>query len=126
MANFALMVTWLPACIVISEQVCWPTLLSLPPLLQPPYTAWHHISSTLHSFLLTSVIRLRYLWILLFGSVAIASIVIVFYWPKLKLPDSADFQLFTSSHPFEQYDLVFRNKFWFERLQKVSVLLLFF
>lgn len=67
--------------------------------------------------------NLRYLWLCLLTAVAIASISVVFYWPRLRLPDSADFQLFAASHPFEQYDYIYKNKFWFEKPQKVSIVI---
>ena len=35
--------------------------------------------------------------------------------PGLRLPTSSDLQLFTSSHPFERYDMEFKHKFGFER-----------
>lgn len=37
------------------------------------------------------------------------------YWPKLQLPDSPDFKLFVSSHPFEIYDSRYKDVFWFEK-----------
>lgn len=44
----------------------------------------------------------------------------VLYYPGLQLPESPDFQLFSKSHPFEQYDAFYQDKFWFERLEKVG------
>ena len=66
------------------------------------------------------VIKLRYFWILLFGSIAVASILIVTYKPKLQLPDSEEFQIFHSNHPFEKYDFEYKNKFWFSRAKSDS------
>ena len=43
------------------------------------------------------------------------------YWPRFRLPDSPDFQLFSSDHPFEIYDTKFKNMFWFEKVYTVSV-----
>lgn len=40
---------------------------------------------------------------------------VTFYWPRLRLPDSSEFQVFASDHPFEQYDFKFRDLFWFEK-----------
>lgn len=48
------------------------------------------------------------------------SAVIVLYNPTLKLPDTAEFQLFTSDHLFEQYDFKFKNMFFFETFEMVS------
>lgn len=70
-------------------------------------------------FLIKAVIKLRYFWIISFIGLAVASTVVVFVKPGLELPSTIDFQLFQSSHPFEKYDFVYRNKFWFRR-EKVS------
>lgn len=68
--------------------------------------------------LLYTIVRLRFLWFLIFTGLAIASAVAVLYYPKLQLPDSKNFQLFESKHLFEQYDAKYREKFWFETLKK--------
>jgi hypothetical protein len=73
----------------------------------------------LDKILVFAVIKLPYLWICLLGGAALGSIGVVFYYPRLRLPDSRSFQLFESQHPFERYDLVYRDNFWFERLKKV-------
>lgn len=41
-------------------------------------------------------------WIALLGGLAVAAGVVVFHYPKLELPDTKEFQLFSSSHPFER------------------------
>ncbi|KOC67518.1 Protein dispatched [Habropoda laboriosa] len=38
----------------------------------------------------------------------------------LQLPDTANFQLFDSSHPFEKYDLIYSRKFWFEKHETID------
>ena len=45
------------------------------------------------------VVKLRYFWIALLGGLA----VVVFHYPKLELPDTREFQIFSSNHPFERY-----------------------
>uniref|UniRef100_A0A2H1WI69 SFRICE_029757 n=1 Tax=Spodoptera frugiperda TaxID=7108 RepID=A0A2H1WI69_SPOFR len=52
------------------------------------------------------------------GAIGIGSLVVVFYYPGLQLPDLKQFQLFQTSHPFEQYDMVYSSKFLFERFGK--------
>lgn len=42
--------------------------------------------------------------------------IIVFYWPRLRLPNTPNFQLFSSDHPFEIYDNKFKSIFWFEKV----------
>lgn len=59
------------------------------------------------------------------GLVAMGSIVVVLYKPQLKLPDTHDFQLFDTTHPFEQYDLIYRDKFRFEEFLKVKIINIF-
>ena len=75
----------------------------------------------LDKFLVWAVLKLRYLWLFVLGGAALGSVAIVFYYPHFKLPDSRDFQLFDSQHPFERYGLVYRDKFWFERLKMVII-----
>ncbi|RZC41204.1 dispatched [Asbolus verrucosus] len=36
-------------------------------------------------------------------------------------PDSSEFQLFDSSHPFEQYDFKYKNHFWFRREERMNL-----
>lgn len=64
------------------------------------------------------VIRPRYFWLVLFGGLALGASVVVFYYPKLRLPDSKDFQIFGSSHPFERYDMILKKEFWFEKAKE--------
>lgn len=60
------------------------------------------------------------MWIILFFMLGILSAIVILIWPGMKLPESVEFQLFRESHPFEQYDLVYKNEFWFERILRVS------
>ncbi|XP_063242455.1 protein dispatched isoform X2 [Bacillus rossius redtenbacheri] len=123
LANFVLMVTWLPASVVVSERCCCPPMVpskwsALANRLQPARAAADQVHAALDRALLLLVVKLRYVWVVVLGAVAAASVVVVFYYPRLKLPDSKDFQLFDSHHLFEQYDLVYKDIFWFERLHK--------
>lgn len=58
--------------------------------------------------------KLRFLWILLFFGMTVYGLVVLLYKPGLQLPTSTDFQMFTSSHPLEAYDLYLKDKFRFE------------
>ncbi|KAK9890454.1 hypothetical protein WA026_010540 [Henosepilachna vigintioctopunctata] len=136
MANFLLMVTWFPACLILWEKSrcskddksinnpnssLYRRCLGIRDRILIMLTKWpkfmavEKIWYSKEKYLLNCVIRLRYLWITIFSSIAIGGVVIVLYYPKLKLPDSQEFQLFASSHPFEQYDFVYKNHFWFHR-----------
>lgn len=122
------MITWLPASVSFVERLtCWSP------------TFWKHTTNALfgtinqigtcvENFIITAVVSLPKLWILLLGTVGVLSGVVLFYWPKLQLPDSPDFKLFDSDHPFEIYDSQYRNMFWFEKLYTVttSIILLLY
>lgn len=71
--------------------------------------------------LLDCVINLKYLWLILLSMLGVGSAIIVLYYPKLQLPNSPEFQLFDSSHPFEQYDFEYKNHFWFKRYDDMMV-----
>ena len=61
------------------------------------------------------VVRLRVASLLLLGGASVCGAVGVFYWPRLRLPTSSHFQLFSDGHPFEVYDMSMRRRFAFER-----------
>ncbi|KAA0184897.1 hypothetical protein HAZT_HAZT002747 [Hyalella azteca] len=67
------------------------------------------------SFMPWIVMKPRVLWASLLFGFAIYAGVLVLYYPGLRLPDSADFQLFNRDHYFERYDLDHKYNFWFER-----------
>lgn len=129
-ANLLLMVTWLPASVIISEQLSfpnftWPSLRYLihhiASFLQRICSSFQRISNSCNRALVFTVVWCPILWVLLLGMLAIGSSVCVLYYPGLQLPKSPDFQLFSRSHPFEQYDAIYREKFWFERQEKHSM-----
>lgn len=134
------MVTWFPACIVIWEQSCQTSMdivkSCLLQLFCPRFihrltlsSAWLRCKCSYfgklwiakEQLLLNSIVNFRVAWLTFLTLIALVSGVIVLYYPKLQLPSSPEFQLFDSSHVFEQYDLVYKNKFWFKREQRVSV-----
>ena len=68
-----------------------------------------------------SIIRPRFVWVVLLGSIIMASVMTVFYYPKLKLPDKEQFQLFKASHIFEKYELVYKRYFGFEKDEQQDI-----
>ena len=68
-----------------------------------------------------SIIRPRFVWVVVLGSIIMASIMTVFYYPKLKLPDKEQFQLFKASHIFEKYELVYKRYFGFEKDEQQDI-----
>ncbi|KAF5283571.1 hypothetical protein FQR65_LT13826 [Abscondita terminalis] len=130
--NCILMMTWLPACIVIEEGIykkCSPIKRWCSPFLLPYWKFWDRFlkCKTFAPFKLwkrkeeivvDAIIRFRYCWFALLSVVTVGSAIIVLYYPKLQLPNSSEFQLLDSSHPFEKYDLIYKKKFWFERSER--------
>ncbi|KAL1492621.1 hypothetical protein ABEB36_010857 [Hypothenemus hampei] len=126
---FLLTVTWAPACLVIWEQTClskWSCPFSSARsqiyFYQPGCSFLKKSQKWLNSTLLgrkdlvlKAILHLRYFWIVFFTSLTLASAYVAFVNPGLTLPDTLDFQLFRSYHPFEKYDFLYKNKFWFQR-----------
>lgn len=125
LANFFLMITWLPACVVISER-CQFTVLSSnnfieKKLLNPIRVLLNELEIGFSTICVHAVIRFRWIWLLSLGGLTILGCIIVFKYPGLRLPDSPHFQLFKNSHPFEQYDLINSQQFRFENPTVVSI-----
>lgn len=119
------MITWLPACVVVSERF---KLAALSPanfltrkIIRPLRLFGDKVTAGFNSFLTRIVIKFRWCWLLSLGTIAIICCIVVFQYPGLQLPDTADFQLFDSSHPFEKYDLIYSRKFWFEKYESVCI-----
>lgn len=129
--NFVLMITWLPAVFVIYEKWCSDCLMCYSPDIYSfsngvyfytcklPYKIYYFITDWSRIFfeklLPCVVIKLRYVWLLLFSCLSVAGIFVTFYYPKLKLPQTNEFQVFAADHPFEVYDLSIKDQFWFEK-----------
>lgn len=143
-ANYCLMMTWFPACLVIWEKSCFSNNTLFRSCLMLCYEKWccikpqwnlstnwfqcsfiNKIWKSKEEWLLDSVIKLKYLWFMLLLLLAVASGIVVFVYPKLQLPDSNEFQLFSSSHPFEQYDFKYKKQFWFKNPERVSYFLFY-
>lgn len=132
LSNFVLMVTWMPACLVFYQRYCHASCCCCLKKVKDsdPVTPDHldiDASSTdldtcglgqilcswrarintacrnfFVRFLPDVVIRMRMVWICTFTLVAVASLVIVLYYPGLKLPDQEHVQLFPKRHLFEK------------------------
>lgn len=119
MANYFLMVTWLPASVSVAERISCISLVkpveNIVEKLTCPFKAISQLGRKIEDFIISLVISVPLLWIVLLGVTGVLSGVIVLHWPKLRLPDSPDFKLFISSHPFERYDSEYKDLFWFEK-----------
>lgn len=116
LVNFFLMISWLPVSVfIIDVKLCRNRRKLSNVTLKSINELWEDIRVVMNRFIITCVTRLHIMFVIVLGAIGIASIIIVFYSPGLQLPDSKQFQLFQSSHPFEQYDINYRSKFLFER-----------
>lgn len=119
--NYLLMITWLPACVSIMERLPshYSKVIS-PNILQKVNKSFYIFGKTLENFLIKLVMKLPWLWLIIFGVIGVISGVIVFFKPGLQLPSSNNFQNFVSSHPLEVYDLKFKHLFPFEKVCKLE------
>lgn len=137
LVNYILMVTWLPAVVVLHERYL-PNMFpcSKPPHQQRGYCTrmfWAGLCQKAKKCLFTVseasriffekvlpciVIKLRYLWLFWFLAITVGGAYVVCVNPKMKLPslELAEFQVFRSSHPFERYDAEYKKLFMFERV----------
>ncbi|XP_014665049.1 PREDICTED: protein dispatched homolog 1-like [Priapulus caudatus] len=99
LVNFFFMVTWLPACFIIHDK-------------------WVSSRIFFEKLLPFVVVKGRLVWLLLFGAAAAGSCVVIFYKPRLSLPNVDYFQFFDSLNPFEVYDFKFRDVFGFEKCRQ--------
>ncbi|EZA51791.1 hypothetical protein DMN91_003866 [Ooceraea biroi] len=122
-ANFVLMVTWIPACMVISEH-CKITLSPMNfitrKIIRPLRLFGDQVTEAFTAFLIEMTLRLQWIWLPSLGILAIICCVIVFHYPGLQLPDYINFQLFHKSHLFEQYEMTHVRRFWFEREEMIG------
>ncbi|XP_022092382.1 protein dispatched homolog 1-like [Acanthaster planci] len=75
----------------------------------------HRVKMIYEELIPSLVLKLRYAWIILFLLLMTGGAVVIFYFPRFRLPSSSDFQFFVSSHYFEQFDFVYRKQFSFSK-----------
>ncbi|XP_051909289.1 protein dispatched homolog 1 [Hippocampus zosterae] len=136
LVNYVLMVTWLPAVVVLHERYLPSALPCSKPrrqqsargpramaaaLCRKAHKCLFGVSEASRIFfekvLPCVVIKLRYLWLFWFLALTVGGAYVVCVNPKMKLPslELAEFQVFRSSHPFERYDAEYKKLFMFER-----------
>ncbi|XP_032804368.2 protein dispatched homolog 1-like [Petromyzon marinus] len=135
LANYGLMVSWLPAVVVLHERYLADAFRprggcpggagegpSLPRRLWAPVERSRRAASAasrafFERLLPRIVVRLRHAWLCGFVALAAGGAYAVFAWPGMRLPslELAEFRVFAPSHPFERYDAEHRALFAFER-----------
>lgn len=113
--NFIITMLSLPSAVILAERISFNCFSSFT-LFWRIHSKMTSISKTFfEKMLFNMILKFRFIFILIFGGIAIYSILIVVYNPKLKLPDSEEFQIFSAKHYFEKYDFEYKNQFWFKR-----------
>lgn len=126
MTNYLLMVTWLPASVSISERIyCFSRswFINFKYCARPVDSFvkfYSQLSDKIEEFIIMLVLDYAMLWIIVLGMFGVTSAVFVLYWPKLELPDTPTFRLFSGDHPFEVYEAKFKELFWFEKMYTSS------
>lgn len=126
MVNYILMITYLPAAVLISERIyCFSRswfinmgYFTLP--VDRVYKFCEQIRTKMEIFVITLVIEYSAYWIILLGSFGLLSVFFITHYPKLKLPDTPNFRLFIDDHPFEIYEAKYKDYFWFEKMYTSS------
>ncbi|CAG4941356.1 unnamed protein product [Parnassius apollo] len=120
LVNFLLMISWLPATVFVLEVKMWKTTKNTWSIVinKAINEIGEDIKVILNRFIITFITKSHIGIVVILGAIGVCSIVVVFYTPGLQLPDSKQFQLFQTSHPFEKYDLQYRDRFLFERFGK--------
>ncbi|XP_021188634.3 protein dispatched [Helicoverpa armigera] len=119
LVNFILMISLLPASVfIVDVKLCTNRRKFLEVFHKSINGFCEDIKAMLNRFIITCITRLYIMFVIVLGAIGMCSIVIVFYFPGLQLPDTKQFQLFQTSHPFEQYDMIYSSKFLFERFGK--------
>ncbi|KAI5094333.1 protein dispatched-like 1 isoform X1 [Silurus meridionalis] len=132
LVNYVLMVTWLPAVVVLHERyllnifICFRSPPHTTSFLKSIYQITNKCLFALSEWsrvffekvLPCIVIKLRYLWLFWFLVITGVGAYIVCVSPKIKLPslELSEFQVFRSTHPFERYDAEYKKLFMFERV----------
>ncbi|XP_075060403.1 protein dispatched homolog 1 isoform X2 [Mixophyes fleayi] len=136
LVNYVLMVTWLPAVVVLHERYLLNIFTCFKGPQQRPYnkkSCWSVMFQKVQKLLFAIseasriffekvlpciVIKFRYVWVFCFLAITIGGAYIVCVNPKMKLPslELSEFQVFRSSHPFERYDAEYKKIFMFERV----------
>ncbi len=112
-ANYLLMITWIPAGLVCIEKLTnrccdWP---------EPGCIGKIHECLTIvtvqmfHNVLPTSIRKLWLFWLLLFLGLGVGGIIVTFVIPKLDLPSSQDFALFDKNSAIEVWFQDLKYKF---------------
>ena len=116
LANFCFMITWVPPVLVLMERFdanfctsCkWECYRKLTAKMA---RASDFIWGTFAPFVIN---KLFFIWIPLFLALGVGSFIVIFVTPKLRLPTTDQVHFLYESHPFEQYNWIYKDYFRFQ------------
>ncbi|KAJ8042916.1 Protein dispatched-like 1 [Holothuria leucospilota] len=116
-ANLIYTVTWLPGVIIIYDryfsknQYCYPSCFQQKGLRAYGKFAkrtYDNLLKAHKAFFQTYLPRmtyfLRFVWVIVFSLIGVASFIVVLDYPGLSLQENGEFRLYRDSQPFERYD----------------------
>ena len=138
-ANLAMMVTIMPAIVVVSEAYsacayCPCSASTFGAIFRIPKEVYSWMAARYKNVFHTAipiVIRRAWRFCIAIGlAIGLAALVIVFYRPALKPPTTQEFQLFNKDNLLEKWDLDFKNRFpaeiaYANKQQRIVVTILF-
>ena len=118
-ANYLLMITWIPSGLVVLEKVKVLCKCNEPKCIEKIHEFLTSFTNKVfRQFLPYSVRKLWWLWLILFFSLGIGGIVVTFVKPKLDLPSSKDFALFDRDSTIEVWYQKLKYEFRYYRQQE--------
>ena len=122
--NYVLVVTWIPSAIISVEKInnkCF-SKINCCQCFEKFTAKLKQISITIfHRFLPACVRKLWFIWLFLFLGLGTGGIVVTFVSPKLELPTSKDFALFSKNSPIEAWDQDLKYKFRFHQRENEAL-----
>ncbi|XP_050681671.1 protein dispatched [Leptidea sinapis] len=119
LVNFLFMVSWLPASVfLIDVKVCVSRNGIFDVFNKFINNVGEDIRLVVNRLITASIMRLHVVLAIFLGSIGLISVIIVFYYPGLQLPNTKQFQLFQKTHPFEQYDHEYSQHYLFEKFTR--------
>jgi len=129
--NYLMMIVWFPVAVVISykyfsschcasicchQRVAGSTSETFPQSKSGILPRISSFAKWFSQYFFTETIpnivtKLRYLWVVILSLLGIGGIIVLFVSPKLRLPVSKDFQMFSDTSSIEQFQLHYKSSF---------------
>ena len=115
--NYFLVITWIPASIITVEKLnkCCFSRVNCCSCFTTCMAKCKNLCETIfNKFLPACVSKLWFVWLIIFFELGVGGVVVTFVKPKLNLPTSQDYALFSRDSPIEVWfqDLKYRFRFY--------------